>query len=382
VKRMADVIVIGLGAMGSAAAGFLAEKGCRVAAFDRFKPPHVHGSSHGLSRIFRQAYWEDSRYVHLLLRSAELWKKLERNCGRQLLHVTGALMIAPANGQLVSRSAESARQFGLSHEILSAGELKQRWPVFQVDRDTVALLEHHAGYLVPEECVEQQLIHAVRAGAQLYYHEPVLEWSAASGGVIVRTTRGTCSAGHLVIASGPWAPQVLTEMNLPLRVTRQVIYWFEPKERIDLFREGRLPIYLCETESKEPLVYGLPLIGVDSEGVKVGVHGSDEVCTPETICREIRPEDEQYIRRRLAETLPSLAGRLLRAETCLYTMTADENFVIGPHPHNSAVTLAVGFSGHGFKFAPIIGEIVSELVRTGKSTSDIRMFSPERFAPV
>jgi sarcosine oxidase len=377
-RREADVIVIGLGAMGSAVAGYLAANGHRVAAFDRFTPPHAQGSSHGLSRIFRQAYWEDPRYVHLLLRARELWEKLERDSGRRLLHIIGGLMVGPEDGQLVRRSAESARQFGLSHEIFTATEIKQRWPVFHADANTVALLEHGAGYLDPEACVREQLSQAARHGAQLHLDEPVLGWSAASGSVTVRTTRGVYTAGHLVIAAGPWAPQVLAE-DLPLRVTRQVVFWFEPKECVDLYREDRLPIYLFETKDEHPVVYGFPLTGPESDGVKAAVHGSTELCTPETICREIRSEDERLIRQRLASTLPSLAGRVLRAETCIYTMTPDENFIVGPHPQFPSVTIAAGFSGHGFKFAPVIGEIVGGLATRGSSDHDIEMFSPLRF---
>lgn len=398
-ERLTDVIVMGLGAMGSAAAAHLARAGHRVLGFDRFAPPHSQGSSHGLSRIFRQAYWEDTRYVRLLLRARELWDQLERESGRRLFHVTGCLMIAPRDGQLVARSAASARQFNLAHQLLSAQELKRRWPVFHVDDDTEGLLEDDAGYLVPEICIEEQLAVAARAGAQLHINEPVLAWSATPGGVSVRTAQGLYSAERLVITAGPWAPEVLgapqlsgtsevpgtpsltAGLDLPFRVTRQVICWFEPKHSLDLFRQGRLPIYLFETRREHPVIYGFPLTGADQDGVKVGVHGSNELCTPETICRAIRPADESFIRDRLAETLPLLAGRLVRAETCLYTMTPDENFILGPHPHHPSVILAAGFSGHGFKFAPVIGEILSELVTSGKSSYDLAMFSPARFAP-
>ncbi len=378
--RAWDVLVIGLGAMGGAATAWLAEDGYRVAAFDRFTPPHAQGSSHGRSRIFRQAYWEDSRYVELLLRAGDLWARLERDSGRRLLHVCGGLMVGPVDGQLVKRSAESARKFGVPHETLTASELRKRWPVFGGGDDTIALLEHGAGYLVPEMCIEQQLRQAARHGAELHLDEEVHEWSAGPNEATVRTGRGTYAARHLVIAAGPWAPQILEELKLPLWVTRQVVFWFAPNEDIAPFREGRLPIYLFETKDAPPIVYGFPLTGPDAEGVKVAVHGSGEVCTPEAVCREIRAEDEQFIRRRLAETLPSLAGRVVRAETCLYTMTPDEHFVLGPHPHHPRVTVAAGFSGHGFKFAPAIGEILGELATRGKSRYDIEMFSPSRFA--
>jgi len=377
---MADVVVIGLGAMGSAAASCLAASGHRVSAFDRFTPPHVHGSSHGHSRIFRQAYWEDIRYVPLLFRARELWHRLERDGGKQLVHVTGGLMISPPDGQLAQRSAESARQFDLPHQVLSARELMRRWPVFVVDGDHIALLEHNAGYLVPELCIEQQLAQAARSGAELHFNEPVLEWTASpSGAVAVRTALSRYESDYLVITAGPWAPQTLAELGLPLRVTRQVVFWFEPREPIGRYRD--LPIYLYESSDGAPVLYGFPLTGPSSEGVKAAVHGSTELCTPETARREIRSEEEQAMRARLANTLPSLAGRLLRAETCLYTMTPDENFILGAHPLHPSVLLAAGFSGHGFKFAPVIGELLSDLVANRKPSFDIAMFSPSRFAP-
>lgn len=378
-----DVIVLGLGAMGSAAAAWLAEHGHRVLTFDAFTPPHSHGSSHGLSRIYRQAYWEDPRYVHLLLRAHDLWRKLERDSGTPLLHITGALMIGPPNGQLVPRSAESARQFHLPHNMLSAADLRRRWPRFHVADDTVALLEHNAGYLNPELSIEQQLRQAARHGADLHFNEPVLDFKTNASGVTVRTARGSFTAAHLVVTAGPWAPQVLAETQLPLRVTRQVLFWFEPTVPVDAFRPdpdpARFPIYLWETAPGDPMLYGFPLTGPDAEGVKVALHGSEETGTPDTIDRTIRPDDEQRIRQRLATTIPALSGRLVRAETCLYTMTPDENFVIGPHPQQPNVTLALGFSGHGFKFAPVIGELVGQLATEGKTKQDIAMFSLTRF---
>jgi sarcosine oxidase len=378
--KSADVIVVGLGAMGSAAAQHMAERGCRVHGFDLFTPPHVHGSSHGLSRIFRQAYFEDVRYVPLLLRSAELWERLEQQSGQQLLHRVGAMVIGPQDGQLVSRSEQSARDFHLPHQLLRSAEIKARYPVVFVEPDTVALLEQNAGYLVPEACVEQQLRQAYRAGAQMHYDEAVMDWAAApGGGVTVRTTRATYSAERLVVTAGPWAPRLLSELGLPLRVTRQVLCWFEPKRDIADFGADRLPVYLFEPEAGTPMLYGFPLIGAAAEGVKVALDGSDELCTPETVVREIRPADEEAVRKRLAVTLPSLAGRMIRAETCLYTMTPDEHFVIGAHPHSPAVLLALGFSGHGFKFAPAIGEVLADLVIEACPRYDLGLFAPDRY---
>ncbi len=376
-----NVIVIGLGAMGSAAAQHLAERGCSVTGFDQFAPPHSFGSSHGLSRIFRQAYFEDHRYVPLLMRSFELWQRLERDSGQRLLHLPGALVIGPTDGQLVRRSAESAREFELPYEILDGAELKRRYPVFAGKPETTALLERNAGYLRPEACIEQQLRQAAKAGAELHTNEPVVGWEAGPGGsgVTVRTANGTYAADHLVLTAGPWSPRILAEPGLPLRVTRQVLCWFKPKQSLENFREDRLPVYLIEEDGNRPLLYGFPLTGPDAEGVKVALHGVDEVCTPETIGREIRPADERAIRERLADTLPGLAGDLIHAETCMYTMTPDENFVIGPHPHHSAVTIAAGFSGHGFKFAPVVGEILADSVLQSSARWDLDLFAPQRF---
>ena len=376
-----NVIVIGLGAMGSAAAQHLAERGCNVTGFDQFTPPHTHGSSHGLSRIFRQAYFEDHRYVPLLMRSFELWQRLERDTGERLLHLTGSLVLGPRDGELVKRSAESAQIFGLPHETLSAAELKRRYSVFEVKPETQGLLEHNAGYLRPEACVTQQLKQAARAGARLHTDDRVLDWHAEphGSGVTVRTASGTYQADHLVITAGPWAPQLLSDLGLPLVVTRQVLFWFEPKANLDHFREDRMPVYLLEAENNMPLLYGFPLTGPASEGVKVALHGSDDVCTADTCYRNLLLSDEERIRARLADTLPGLAGRLLHAETCLYTMTPDENFVLGPHPRHLAVTVAAGFSGHGFKFAQVIGEILADSVLQREAAAIPDLFSVGRF---
>jgi sarcosine oxidase len=376
---MGTIIVIGLGAMGSSTALHLAARGHRVFGFDQFTPPHSYGSSHGQTRIIRQSYWEDSRYIPLLLRAYELWRRLEIDTGQSLLHIIGGLMIGRAGGDLVFRSTASAERFGLPHEVLSASQIRRLYPAFRIEDDWVALWERDAGYVHPEACVALQLQQSALAGAELHFNEPVTEWNASPGGVLVRTARQTYAADHLVITAGPWAPKILRELNLPLSVTRQVVFRFEPIGGIELFRPERMPIYIREMEKGAPLLYGFPLTGPDSEGVKVGLHGSNEFCTPDTVDREIGSEDERVIRERLAEALPLLAGRMLHAETCLYTMTPDEHFVIDKHPEFSQVTLATGFSGHGFKFASVLGEVLAELSMDSKPAYDLELFSLRRF---
>ena len=377
---MMTLIVVGLGAMGSATALQLAARGHRVLGFDHFTPPHNHGSSHGQSRIIRQAYWEDHRYVPLLMRAYELWEKLEADSGESLMRIIGGLMIGRATGDLVSRSALSAELFKLPHKLLSAAELRRLYPAFQIEDDWVALWEANAGYLNPEACIEQQLRLAASAGAELHFDEPVVEWNTHLGsGVSVRTARETYSGDYLVITAGPWAPQILRDLRLPLSVTRQVVFWFEPQDHIDFFRSDRMPVYIREMEHGQPFLYGFPLTGPDSEGVKVGLHGSHNFCTPETVDRTIRSEDERSVRESLSRALPLLGGRLVRAETCLYTMTPDEHFVVDRHPEFPQVLLAAGFSGHGFKFAPVIGEVLADLASGSEPPYDLDLFSIRRF---
>jgi sarcosine oxidase len=376
---MAKIIVVGLGAMGSAAAQHLAERGHQVIAFDRFTPPHTKGSSHGQTRMIRQAYWEDRRYVPLVLRAYQLWRKLEKDSGRQLLHVTGGLVIGRPQGTLVQRSMESAEAFHLPYRMLTAMETRSRSPAFSVPDDAIALWEEQAGYLVPEDCVRAQLERARSAGATLQFDEQVLGWRADGAGVAVRTAAGLYHADRLALTAGPWSAEFLQGISAPLTVTRQIVYWFEPKSPIDNFREDKLPVYLMEGQRGERVLYGFPALGAANEGVKIALHGSDDVCLPDTVDRCMHPSEETSIRSRMERDLPSLAGRLVRTETCLYTMTPDEHFIIDRHPEFVQVTIAGGFSGHGFKFANVVGEIIADLCIDGSSSFDLGLFALDRF---
>ena len=379
---MQTVIVLGLGAMGSAAAAELARRGHRVLGFDRFTPPHHFGSSHGQTRIIRQSYWEDTRYVPLLMRAYELWRRLEAETGKDLLRLTGGLMIGSPTGALVDGSRRSAEMFGLPHEVLTTAELRRRYPMFAVEQGTVALWEANAGYLRPEACVRQQLLQAESAGASLQFNKEVLRWKATrEGGAMVETADGRYEADRLVITAGPWAPEVLKAVKLSLSVTRQVLYWVEPSDRPEMFREDRLPIFLVEGRSGEPVFYGFPAIAEPAGrvGVKVALHGSREVCTPETVRREVGEEDFASIRARLSESMPLLRGEITHAETCLYTMTPDEHFVVDRHPEFPQVTVAAGFSGHGFKFASVLGEVLADLATDCAAPYDLGLFSAGRF---
>ena len=382
--KTADVIVLGLGAMGSAAAQHLSERGCRVLGFDRFTPPHSYGSSHGQSRMYRQAYWEDPRYVPLLLRAFDLWHELDAQAGTPLFHRTGGLAIGQRDSELITRTLASAQQYGLPHTLLSGDELCRQYPVFTgavaESPSLTAVLEANAGYVLPEATIQHQLTRARQHQAELHFDEAVLSWQSHHDSVTVQTSSGSYSAARLVITAGPWAAEVLRELARPLRVTRQVLFWFEPTEYQQDFVEAKLPVYLFEAPPHTPMVYGFPE-RVPGEGVKVALHGSDHVTDPCTVRRDVTAADEEGMRERLRMTLPALAqGRLLHAETCLYTMSPDEHFIVDTLPGREHIVVAAGFSGHGFKFTPVIGEVLADLTSAGETRWDLSLFRFGRFA--
>jgi sarcosine oxidase len=372
-----DVIVVGLGGMGSAAAYHLAGRGKRVLGLERFSPAHDRGSSHGRSRIIRQAYFEGAEYVPLLLHAYELWERLESETGQELMTLTGGLMIGREGGDLVSGSAASADEHGLPYEMLDAGEIRRRFPAYAPDPQTVALYEQRAGFVRPEETVRAHLDRAAALGADLRFEEPVISWEATDGGVRVETPADSYEAERLVISPGAWAPRLLADLGLPLEVTRQVMFWFEPAGGLDLFVPERFPIFIWEPDDGN-MFYGFPAQD-DDRGVKAAFFRAGGVPTdPETIDREVREEEVDFLRGYLAEHVPDLAGRCLDAKACMYTNTPDEHFVISPHPEHPQVAVACGFSGHGYKFCGVVGEILADLAIEGSTRHPIDLFSPAR----
>jgi sarcosine oxidase len=373
-----DVIVAGLGGMGSAATYRLARRGERVLGLERHTPAHDRGSSHGRSRIIRQAYFEGPEYVPLLLRAYELWEELERETGSELMSLTGGLMIGRSEGELVSGSAASADEHGLPYEMLEGEEIRRRFPALSPSPGTVALFERRAGFLRPEESVRAHLDLAAAAGADLHFEEPLLSWGVSGGGVRVETPDGSYEAGRLVISPGAWAPRLLSDLGLPLEVTRQVMYWFEPTGSIELFSPERFPIFIWEPDDGN-MFYGFPVQSTESS-VKTAMFRADGVPTdPETIDRDVRETEADVLRGYLAGCIPDLAaGRCLDAKACMYTNTPDEHFVISVHPENPQVVVACGFSGHGYKFCSVVGEILADLAIDGSTSYPIDLFSPTR----
>ena len=372
-----DVIVVGLGGMGSAAAYHLAARGHRVLGLEKFGPAHSHGASHGGSRIIRQSYFESPEYVPLLLRSYELFDRLAADAGRDVITLTGGVMVGRPGTRTVSGSLASAEQWGLEHEMLDATELRRRFPTLDPQPDEVALYEAKAGFVRPEATVAAHLELATKAGADLRYHQPMTSWEPAAGGVRVVTAEGTCSAGQLVIAPGPWAPDLLADLGVPLSIERQVQYWFQPRGGVAPFQPERHPIYIWE-DAAGGQIYGFPAIDGPAGGAKIAFFRKGVTTTPDTLDTAVHEAEIAEMMDYCGRRLPDLPGRFLRGEPCMYSNTPDEHFVIARHPAHEAVTVACGFSGHGFKFVPVVGEILADLATTGTTAHPIALFDPHR----
>jgi sarcosine oxidase len=371
-----DIIIAGLGAMGSAAAYHLARRGLRVLGIDRFTPPHALGSSHGESRIIREAYYEHPLYVPLVQRAYELWAELEAQTQQKLFLQTGGLMLGPEKGTLVAGALLSARTHRLTHELLSAEEVQRRYPAFHLKEEMIGVWEPRAGVLFPEKCIAAHLQLAQRHGATLHGEEAVLAWQKEGESVLVVTDKGRYSAGKLVISAGAWVQSFVRELALPLQCTRQSLFWFEPKAQAEHFAPANFPIYILEHEP-ERYFYGFPNLG---EGCKAAIHHEGEVTQAESVRREVVEEEAMPLRGLLARYLPDANGALRKAAVCLYTNAPDAHFLLDFHPQNSNVLLVSPCSGHGFKFSSAIGEIVMQLLMEGKTDFDLTPFRLQRFS--
>lgn len=366
----AEVIIAGLGAMGSAAAYHLAARGRRVLGFDRFHPPHNLGSSHGRSRIIREAYFEGEYYVRLVQRAYDLWEDLERESGRRILRTTGGVMIGPPDGVLVKGSEFSAQENGLEYRKLSASELRHQFPMFAPSQEMVGVWEKRAGILFPELAVQTHLELAAHRGAQLHHNEPVLRWEPEDGGVRVFTEQRSYRADRLLLTAGAWMKSLLPDLQLPLDVERQVLFWFQPAASPEFFAPGRCPISIWEYAPDE-FFYSFPDLG---DGVKVALHHQGEITTADHVRREVGLDEVERMRKLLLRFLPGAAGHLKSAEVCVYTNTPDEHFLLDQHPRHPSVFIASPCSGHGFKFSSVVGEIAAARLAGEEVPFDLHHF--------
>lgn len=357
-SRTFDVAVIGLGAAGSAAARHCALRGLRVAGFDRYAPPHTYGSSHGGSRIIRRAYFEGQIYVPILERAYELWHDLEEESGIQLVHHVGALTAAPTESPVFRGAAETAKRHHIPHEELDSAEVAARFPAFTLREDERAIWEPQAGWIDPEAAIRAQLEHAAEFGAELHFEEAVREWEAADGPVRIRTGRGVYEAGRLIVCAGGWTRSLLANIDLPLRVERQVNVWYRPWRRAANFLPDRCPVYIWEYDA-DAVLYGFPDLG---GGVKAGLHHRGELVThPDDLDRAVSEEDVQQLSQRLKRLLPDACGDVSSTALCFYTNTPDERYLIDRHPAHHSILFASACSGHGFKASIAVGEILAAL---------------------
>lgn len=371
---MYDVIVVGVGGMGSAAVHHAAARGARVLGLEQFDIPHDLGSSHGLSRIIRLAYWEHPDYVPLVRRAYDLWLELETAALERLLVVTGSIDAGAAASANVAGARAACQRFSLTHEELDSRALTARFPGYQLPADAVAIYQPDGGFLLPERCIVAHVELARRRGAEVRDHERVLGWHEADGGVRVRTTRDTYHGARLILTAGPWTGSLLQRTASLLSPERQVMLWTQPA-RPALFQVGVFPVFYINLA--EGPFYGFPIHG--GHGFKIGkYHHRREAVDPDTLDRVCSPDDEAVLREGIRRYFPDANGPTLAMKTCLFTNTPDEHFVIDVLDGASRVCLAAGFSGHGFKFCSVVGEILADLALDGATRHDISLFSLAR----
>jgi monomeric sarcosine oxidase len=369
-----DAIVLGAGGVGSAAMLHLARRGKRVLGIDRFHPPHDRGSTHGHTRVIRQAYFEHADYVPLLVESYGLWRELEEQVGCHLFHQVGLIQAGPPDGQVVPGVLRSAAEHNLAVEQLRSNEIEKRWSGLRAPQELVGAYEPGAGYLLVEDCVQAHLEAARSAGAELLPDTEVTAWKANSSEIRVKTDRGEFVADRLIIAAGAWAGRLLAELNVPLTVRRKSLFWFDTGAAEYDVTNG-FPVFLFELP--QGVFYGFPKI--DARGVKVAEHsGGRVVDDPLDVDRTVDAEEQQRLLQFLSAHLRGVSTKVTDHAVCLYTMSPDENFIVDRHPAHANVVFAAGLSGHGFKFVPVLGRALAELALDGGTDLPIDFLSLAR----
>lgn len=378
----AQVIVVGLGAVGSAALLSLASRGVSCIGIDRFDPPHDRGSSHGLSRLIRLCYYEHPDYVPLLHESYRLWQELQSRSGSRLLDITGGLYIGRPQDPFVSGSLETARQRGLAHDMLIASELRRRFPSIHVFNDEVAFYEPTTGVLYPERCIAASLHLAEASGARVLRHTRVRAWSDSGTGVIVHAGEDRIRADAVILCAGAWTSALVPELSTSLTVTRQILAWFEPKNP-ELLKSAVLPSWAVSRHDGAAH-YGFPLMKPDGgetpggDGFKIALHATGHRIDPETHRSLADIAEVEELRRFLTLRFPEAFDdhpRLLSARACMYTNTPDHHFLIDQHPESSRVVVVSACSGHGFKMSSAIGTAAADLALHGATPMPITFLS-------
>ena len=377
-----DAIVIGIGSMGSSAAYHLAARGRRVLGLEQFNIGHDLGSGHGITRVIRLAYFEDPAYVPLLRRAYALWREIQKLLGEPLLFVKGGLDVGPMDGNVVSGSLKSCREHKLNHELLDAAEVNRRFPGWRLPKSMCAVYQPQGGFVLCDRAIVSYVRAAQALGAEIHGCERVLHWDAERGGVVVRTDRGTYRAKKLIITAGAWASKLVAEVRSRklAEPQRQVLIWTQPKAP-EHFQPDTFPVFNmeCRVNGEMERWYGCPVYGVP--GVKIGkYYHRREMVDPDRMERQCDAEDERVLRTGIRRFFPKADGPTMAMKTCLFSLSPDEHFVIDRHPELPQVAVAAGFSGHGFKFASVVGEILADLALEGGSARfpDLSLFSLTR----
>jgi sarcosine oxidase len=370
-----DAVVLGTGGVGSSAAFHLARRGARVLGIDRFPGGHDRGSSHGETRIIRQAYFEHPDYVPLLVRAYELWRELEIEAAEKLLFQVGLLQIGPANGAVVRGVLASSQQHGLAIEQHTAAEIHRRWPGFHVPEGLVGVFESAAGYLLVERSVLAHLAAAEKCGAEFRFGCSACSFDREGSGVAVELESGeVLHADKLIVTAGPWTPQLLADLGVPLVVRRKHVYWFPAAD--EYHADRGFPTFLFELP--HGVFYGFPQI--DSLGLKAAEHsGGNRVEDPLIDQRVLDPHDLARVQDFLSTCLPGVGRPHVRHSVCYYTMSPDEHFIVDQHPEMPNVLFAAGLSGHGFKFTSVLGQALAEMALEGQTKLPVDFLGLKRF---
>lgn len=370
-----DVVVVGVGGMGSATVAHLARRGVRVLGLEQYDIPHDRGSSHGLSRIIRLAYFEHPAYVPLLHRAYELWWALERDVQERLLIMTGSLDIGTADSPVFGGALKAARLHHLVHEVLEPEALRRRFPGYGLQAPLLGLYQPQGGLLAAERCIVAHVNTALRYGAHIHGREALQAWEGRGDGIVVRTSRGTYQAQRLVLTAGAWTHRLATRYKGVLQPERQVMIWMQPRVPAH-FQIGAFPVFNMAVE--EGTFYGFPIYSIPGFKCARWHHLAQAIDDPASMDRDCHPEDEAILRAFVRRYFPEGDGPTLSMRTCLFTNTPDSHFIIDAHPDCPSVFIAGGFSGHGFKFCSVVGEILADLAQDGRTRHDISLFRAAR----
>ena len=370
-----DCIVIGIGGMGSATVHNLAKRGQKVLGLEKFDIPHAEGSSHGVNRIIRLAYYEHTSYVPLLRRAYEMWSEIETIAGEQILYKTGSIDTAPSGHEVFEGSLESCLVHDLPHEVLDHKQMNDRFPGYHMPPGHMGLLQQDGGFVLSERSIVAYVNAAITEGAEIRARESMVKWESEGEGVRVFTDRGEYTADRLVVTAGAWASGILPSLEKIAIPERQVLAWLQPEDP-SLFTPDVFPVFNAYFE--EGRYYGFPVFGIP--GFKIGrYHHLEEYVDPNVNSSVVTAEDEEILRSATARYFPKANGTVMTLKTCMFTNTPDDHFIIDLIPGFPQVSVAVGFSGHGFKFASVVGEILGDLALDGKTNHNIDLLRIDRF---